>query len=67
MIFNSESREYAEQKLYEVYTSIYFDLINDKISKNDLDDYQTIVNDTIKYFSGMEEYEKCAILKKINA
>jgi nicotinic acid mononucleotide adenylyltransferase len=63
MILNNKIRKMSEEitdKLYRIY---HIQLLNDEINKDEY--YFLILNDTIKYFSKIEEYEKCVELEKL--
>ncbi len=53
----------AEEITDELFRIYYAQLLNDEISKDEY--YLLVLNDTIKYFSKIEEYEKCVELEKL--
>ena len=63
MILNNKIRKMAIEITDELYRIYYTQLLNNEISKDEY--YFQILNDTIKYFSKIEEYEKCSDLEKI--
>ena len=65
MILNNKIRKIAEEISDELYRIYYVQLLNDEISKDEYECYLLVLNDTIKYFSKIEEYEKCVELEKL--
>jgi hypothetical protein len=63
MIINNKVRKMAEEITDELFRIYYAQLLNDEISKDEY--YLLVLNDTIKYFSKIEEYEKCVELEKL--
>lgn len=64
MILNSRIRETVSELTDELYRIYYLQLLNGEISCDD-EYYFIILNDTIKYFCRIEEYEKCVELEKL--
>jgi hypothetical protein len=63
MILNNKIREMTIEITDGLYRIYYTQLLNDEICRDEY--YFQILNDTIKYFSKIEEYEKCVDLEKL--
>lgn len=64
MILNSKLRKFAEETTDMLYNIYYEQILNGEISPDIQKEYFSIIlNDTIKYFENIEEYEKCIKLK----
>jgi hypothetical protein len=64
MILNPKLRKFAEETTDMLYNIYYKEILNGEISLEKYEEeYYTFVNDTIKYFLRIEDYEKCEKLK----
>jgi hypothetical protein len=60
MILNSKLRKFAEETTNMLYNIYYEQILNGEISPDiQKEYYSSIVDDTLKYFLRIEDYEKC--------
>jgi hypothetical protein len=60
MILNPKLRKFAEETTDMLYNIYYEQILNGEISPNiQKEYYSSIVDDTLKYFLRIEDYEKC--------
>jgi len=67
MILDTKLRKFAEETTNMLYNIYYEQILNGEISPDiQKEEYSSIVDDTIKYFLRIEDYEKCLELQKLN-
>jgi len=60
MILNPKLRKFAEETTDMLYNIYYEQILNGEISPDiQKEYYSSIVDDTLKYFLRIEDYEKC--------
>jgi len=65
MILNPKLRKFAEETTDMLYNIYYEQILNGEISPDIQKEYYSpIVDDTLKYFLRIEDYEKCEKFKK---
>ena len=61
MNFNPKLREAANEITDSIYRIYYEEIVNGEIPKDEY--YPLVLDETIEYFSRIEEYEKCVKLE----